>query len=401
MDLELRLRVTHGNQCGDGDQFARPKVQAGTLIHVAKGKFDDVAAQIGCDIGQRCDDLLARITVNFSQARLTAHVSIVCRDGLLFVGVLIITRRTTVYPYPNMQGCFPTMKTPLDWNDLRYFTAVIRCGGLGGAARHLGVSLQTVARRIAALESAIGTQLFLRHASGYIPTEDARRLEAEAERVEIAIHAFCAHTAAEGTGMAGKVRVAAPETIATHILLPALQPFLAQHRALSLELLTGVRTIGIARGDADIALRTVLPEQGALTRKRVGTMALGLYAAAGMETDLERARLIGWTDEFDLPAARWLKRLAGREPDVRLTQLEAQRAAIASGIGIGVLPCFLAEGLIQIPTQARMTEALWLIAHAQNPTPRIRRVYDEIERILGEAAGRLDPAGLAPLTRTE
>ena len=48
----------------------------------------------------------------------------------------------------------------LDWNDLRYFLAVARDGSTLAAAKVLRVSQTTVARRIAALESALGFPLF-------------------------------------------------------------------------------------------------------------------------------------------------------------------------------------------------------------------------------------------------
>ncbi|WP_339651615.1 LysR family transcriptional regulator [Halopseudomonas pelagia] len=282
------------------------------------------------------------------------------------------------------------MNKELDWNNLRYFTAVIRHGGLSGAARHLGVSIQTVSRRISALEELLGTSLFVRHASGYIPTEDARALEIEAERVEVAIARFRARTDSNGSEMTGVVRLAAPETITTHLLLPALQPFLMQHPALELELLTGVPTLAIARGEADIALRVVRPERGALTRKRVGTMSYGLYAAPESSTDLATTRLVGWAAGHDLPADRWLQRLTERTPDIRTTQLEAQRAAIRAGVGIGILPCFLAQDLLRIPTEARMEETLWLVAHAESATKRIRHVHEEIVTIIEAAKDRLE-----------
>ena len=44
----------------------------------------------------------------------------------------------------------------LDWNDLRYFLAVARDGSTLAAGRSLRVSQTTVARRIAALEQALG-----------------------------------------------------------------------------------------------------------------------------------------------------------------------------------------------------------------------------------------------------
>ena len=48
----------------------------------------------------------------------------------------------------------------LDWNDLRYFLAVARDGSTLAAAKALRVSQTTVARRIAALEAALGFPLF-------------------------------------------------------------------------------------------------------------------------------------------------------------------------------------------------------------------------------------------------
>src|SRR3546814_14612724 len=117
---------------------------------------------------------------------------------------------------------------------------------------------------------------------------------------------------------AGTVRLAAPDTLTTHILLPSLRPLLDRYPALKLELVTGIATVGIARGEADLALRLVRPEQGALTVRQVGRMAHSLYAAPDVVADLERPRLVGWADAYELPAARWLLRIPRREPDTTL-----------------------------------------------------------------------------------
>ena len=47
-----------------------------------------------------------------------------------------------------------------DWNDLKTFLAVARSGSTLGAAKALGINQTTVARRIEALESAVGLKLF-------------------------------------------------------------------------------------------------------------------------------------------------------------------------------------------------------------------------------------------------
>ena len=66
------------------------------------------------------------------------------------------------------------MGAPMDWNDLRYLLAVADHGSTLAAGRALGVSQTTVARRIAALEVALGHPLFDKRQAGYALTPDAR-----------------------------------------------------------------------------------------------------------------------------------------------------------------------------------------------------------------------------------
>ena len=49
-----------------------------------------------------------------------------------------------------------------DWNDLKYVLAVAESGSTLAAAQALGVSQTTVARRIAALDTAVGPALLAR-----------------------------------------------------------------------------------------------------------------------------------------------------------------------------------------------------------------------------------------------
>lgn len=186
------------------------------------------------------------------------------------------------------------------------------------------------------------------------------------------------------------MRIAAPETIATHLLLPGLASLLSAHQDLELEFVTGVGHVGIARGEADLAVRLVPPERGALTVRRLGVMSHGLYAASNTDADLSAARLIGWTAEHDLPASRWLRRLTGREPDVRLNSLQGQVAAIAAGIGVGIIPSFLSKNLRRLPTELIMEEPLWLVGHAAIDIPtRVRIVRDALVNLFTKAADEL------------
>ena len=71
----------------------------------------------------------------------------------------------------------------LDWNDLRYFLGVAEHGSTLAAGRALRVSQTTVARRIAALEEALGLPLFERRQAGYALTPAGEGLLDRARQV--------------------------------------------------------------------------------------------------------------------------------------------------------------------------------------------------------------------------
>ena len=66
---------------------------------------------------------------------------------------------------------FPTEPS---WDDLRIFLAVVAHGSMNGAGRALGQSQPTIARRIKALEEALGVALFLRGPNNLGLTEAGR-----------------------------------------------------------------------------------------------------------------------------------------------------------------------------------------------------------------------------------
>jgi DNA-binding transcriptional LysR family regulator len=284
----------------------------------------------------------------------------------------------------------------MDWDDIRVFVEVARSQGLTGAARKLKTSPQTVGRRVSALEAATGNALFLRGPTGYQLTDDGRALLADAERIEEGIAQFQANASGRSSSLAGTVRLAAPENYVTLLLAPAIGAFLNRYPELQVEFITGIAPVSMARGDADLALRLVRPESGELTVRRVGTMTNALYATSaylasnpGVRADpLNQGRLIGWDEPHaHLPAARWMAAHVPRKPNITFTTIAAQRAAVAAGLGIGFLPCFLAgDGLEKLLPEKVLSEPIWLVANAAGlASDRIRAVYGEVMRIMTDA----------------
>ena len=76
--------------------------------------------------------------------------------------------------------------TTLDWEDVRFFAALARHGSLTATARNLEVTHEAVSRRVARLESVLGTPLFARKGRGYALTATGLSALAEAAQMEMA-----------------------------------------------------------------------------------------------------------------------------------------------------------------------------------------------------------------------
>ena len=105
-----------------------------------------------------------------------------------------------------------------DWGDLKFFLATARRGSTLAAARELGVNQTTIARRIAALETALSLRLFERNRDGYRLTEAGAAILAQAERVASEAETVERLVAQGKRDLAGVIRVTTPEIFADVVL---------------------------------------------------------------------------------------------------------------------------------------------------------------------------------------
>lgn len=277
----------------------------------------------------------------------------------------------------------------LRWDDARVFLAIARAGTLSGAAARMGAGLATVSRRIERLEVALGLTLFSRHQSGYRLTDDGAALLERAEALEEAAAAFAEGSAAQ-SAVAGRVRLATAEMLANEVVIPALPGLLRRYPDLTLEIVTDVSAVNLHRREADLAVRMVKPERGNVTVRRLGGVGFGLYASRGYADAREERpgaapfasdRFIAWSEAYGrLAAAQWVERtLRGRAPALVATTLSAQLAAVSAGIGIAVLPHFLADrhDLICLKRDLGADQEIWLAIHAGLARSRRVRVVSE------------------------
>jgi DNA-binding transcriptional LysR family regulator len=291
----------------------------------------------------------------------------------------------------------------VDWNDLKFFLEVARGGSLTRAADVLRVSQSTVGRRIAELESRLATRLFARHQTGYFLTDEGRELLGRAEAAEDNMLAFERGASGLAPAVSGIVRLATTENLATDVVIPALPRFVARHPQLRLEIVTTTATVELGRRDADLALRVVRPSQGNLKMRRLGEMTHGVYGhrdylarhPARNGDPLAGRAVVTWDEAHaHLPAARWL---AQRAPDAHIvltaSTLRAQIAAVRAGLGLAVLPDFLATDpdfvRVLAPDEV-FSDGVWLVMHADlAASNRVRAVADFLAETVAQAEAAL------------
>jgi DNA-binding transcriptional LysR family regulator len=167
-----------------------------------------------------------------------------------------------------------------DWEDLRHFAAFARLGSLSAASRELKVDHVTVARRVSALEAALGLKLVDRRPRAYVLTGDGERIAALADRMTGEAFAVERLARAGATEPAGTVTVNAPPAAAVKLIAPRLGELAATHPRLEIELVSDLRNISLGRREADIAVRLSRPADGDLAARKVGTMGFDLYGTA-------------------------------------------------------------------------------------------------------------------------
>ena len=112
-------------------------------------------------------------------------------------------------------------------------------------------------------------------------------------------------------------------------------------------------------------------------------------------SDLSRVSLVGYVDDMIYaPELRYLDEiLPGLAPTLASSSIQAQRAIVAAGGGLGVLPCFLAEGLTRVlEGEVLLERRFWLSTHKDvHGAARLRGVHNWLRELVAGASKALAP----------
>lgn len=275
----------------------------------------------------------------------------------------------------------------MEWSDLRIFLAAVRAGSYTAAGRQLGINRTTVGRRIEALESALGIELFMETPRGHAPTRDGERLLATATAMEREADKLM-DMVGQRDRRSAPIRIASSAGLAIEFL-DELRRFQTAEPSVTIELLgelDPVDAVTHRRADLGIALLRKPPRR--LKGIEVAVLEQAPYRLKNSASD----RPLGWGHEVDhaLPGQWTGANLTGDQAEAAIrpafNNWSQLKEAVLAGLGTASLWCFAAD---ENPLLERLAEPeprydypLWLLHRSKVPPGR------DLERLtifLGEA----------------
>jgi DNA-binding transcriptional LysR family regulator len=239
------------------------------------------------------------------------------------------------------------------YEDMRIFAQVMEAGSFTAAADRLGMSKQSVSRRLMQLEERLGVRLLNRSTRRLDATplgqhyyQSALRLLGEVQQVEHDI-------SGQAQALRGTLRLSAPLSFAMAHLGCLLTEFLQLHPQVDVEVDLSDRAVDLIGEGYDLALRIGALEDSSLIARRIASVER-VYCAS---PDYLRARGVPTApDELAghdcLPyghsrQVQWQFRQGGKAQAIqvagrmRANNGELLRDAAIAGMGVTYLPTFI------------------------------------------------------------
>lgn len=271
---------------------------------------------------------------------------------------------------------------------MQTFIRVVELGSFSKAAVDLGVGQPSVTKQIAQLEKHLGSRLLHRTTQGVSVTEvgalyaeHCRRIAHEVEEAD--------HVALQAQSqMQGQLRISTSVAFGRRVLTPLVLRFMQQHPGLAVDLGFDDRYVNLVEQGIDVAIR-----MGRLSDSQLGARYLGLnpwvlvaapaYLAGHGEprgpADLAQHRALIYStvqgdDRWHFTGAQGRTVSVDVRGPLRSNNLSALLAATRAGLGLAVLPRYVAHESIERGVVRPLLED-WALPtqemHAVYPSPRL------------------------------
>ena len=231
--------------------------------------------------------------------------------------------------------------------DLEAFVAVVEQGGVTAASRHLGRSIQSVSRSLAAVEASIGVELVRRTTRSSRVTAAGAELYRKVAGALRDIEEASAEAAGARDKAIGILRISASTRFAPEFVVPSVSSYLAANAGVEVELDLQDDHVDIIGDGYDVAVRIGSMPDSSLKARHLASLRRVTFAspaylrAHGTPThphDLASHSCIVNTAARN--GVSWTYRIDGRTEAVqvggRFTTNNADAAIRAAVAGIGI-----------------------------------------------------------------
>ena len=268
------------------------------------------------------------------------------------------------------------------------FARIVESGSFSKAAAEFGITQPTATKAVAAMEARLGARLLHRTTRGVSPTEVGALYYDKCKAIAHEIEAADNLATLMQSGVGGTLRVSTSVAFGRRVLVPLAIAYMREHPSLTVDLGFDDRYVNMVEQGVDLAVRMGRLSDSTLGSRWLGrnpwvTVASAAYLKAHgtpkQPAELRKhACLIYSTVQGD---DRWVFTGAdGREQVVpvsgplRSNNLSAVLAAAREGLGIAILPCYVAresvaDGSVK-PILERHTLPTQEI-HAVFPSPKL------------------------------
>lgn len=295
----------------------------------------------------------------------------------------------------------------IDWDDLRVALAVADAGSLAGAARALNVNHTTALRRLDALEARLNTRLFERQRGGYLPTEAGELLAEEARAIAPRVDDLERRLLGRDLRLTGSVRVTTAFVTMAYLLPQALADFARAQPGIEVEIAESSMLLDLSRRQADVAIRLSRQVPEHWVGRPLGSAHYRVYAKRGvpglpqrktpLPTLLANAPWIAFEREMAANRfGRWMQQhIPPGQVRLRVDIFNSIVAMLRTGLGIGVLPSFVAASEPELVAVSgdidELTTPLWILTHPD--LRRTARIQSFMQSVGDSLASRLKEIG--------
>ena len=304
----------------------------------------------------------------------------------------------------DMHNCMALSLNALDWSRVQSFLAVAEHGSLSRAAKELSLTQPTLGRHVRDFETAVGFEVFHRHAKGLALTAAGAKLLAPARAMQAAMNALTLSAEADDSAKQGVVRIASSVHVAHYVLPPIIATLREDAPDIEIVIHASDDSENLLFREADIALRMYRPHQLELVTRHIADIPIGAFATKAYLDRRGRPRAIADLMSHDLvgydqsPLIRDEMRRLGLDFyaarfAVRCDNQTAYWELVRAGCGIGFTQVETGRSdpnLEQLSLGLDLTPLpIWLTAHETvRRIPRVAQIWDLLAHALTARFGR-------------